>query len=224
MMTLDEDYSDQDNLKAKKEFILAFFDDMDDKIAFLDKLYKAGHKDEAQILSACYIDGFSSNLYRQEKKGNKFNFIKALKEHGGEDIFSLIHPQMLVDDLPKEGKKWKIIREKISLTFQQLNSQLYREQEIIALLSTSLNESEINKIKNEFYRGTFAAIIYHYYRNMATHGFGPTTTSFGNTTINGHPPPNIDFNLVYKALKNVALAARNKSINSNMWFGHDFIT
>ncbi len=220
-MPIDEDYSDEENLKVKKEFIVAFFDDMDDKIAFLDELYKLGRKDEANILSARYIDGFASYLYWQEKR-NKFNFIKILKEHGSENIFSLIHPKMLIDDLP-DGKKWERIREKISLTFQKHKKQFYKEQEIVDLLPTSLDKSEINAIKNELYRGTYAAITYHYYRNMATHGLGPTTMSFDNTTNNGCPPPNIDFHLVYKALKNVALAVRDKSINSNKLFGHDFI-
>lgn len=67
--------SDDENLQAKMEFIKAFFDDLDSKIAFLDKLYSNGHQDEAQVLCSCYIDWLASALYWPEEQNNFNNLI-----------------------------------------------------------------------------------------------------------------------------------------------------
>ncbi|MCJ7811345.1 MAG: hypothetical protein MUP62_04040 [Dehalococcoidia bacterium] len=216
---------DDENLQAKVNFIRAFFDDLDNRITFLGDLYTSGRRDEARVLCSCYIDGLASALYWPEERNN-FNFVRALKEYGGEEIFPYIHPKMLEDALLKKAansSKWETISKKISPTLQKARGRFYDEQEVINLLSPLLNNSEIGDVQKELWRGTFAAIIYSQVRIPAVHGFGPSDgITFDKWTFKGQQVPAIEFTMLKNSLKRIADVAKGKSLNSKKWFGHDY--
>lgn len=212
-----------DDLQAKMEFITAFFDDLNNKIIFLNELYNNGRRDEARVLCSCYIDWLASALYWPEERNN-FNFVRILREYGAEEIFSFIHPKMLKASLLKKtGKKWAAIYSKTSPILQKALGRLYDEHEIIDLLSSVLSDKEIEDVKKELWRGSFAAIVYNEVRNVSVHSFGPSDgITFDNTLFKGQPCPKIDFALVYQTLKLLASAVQEISLNSTKWFGHDY--
>lgn len=207
------------------ELIRAFFDAFDEKAGFLEALYKSDHRDEARTLCSCYIDGLASALYWPDERTN-FNYVKSLKEHSGKDIFSYIHPKMLDEahyKLSKGSNKWTAIHASISGTLQAADKRLYAEQEIIELLATLLSGAEMEHIKRELWRGTFAAIVYDRFRIAAVHGFGPPDgTTFDRTTFRGQPIPPIDFSMVHDCLKRVIAVAKELSERTGRWFGHDY--
>ncbi|MFH0960580.1 MAG: hypothetical protein V1897_17975, partial [Pseudomonadota bacterium] len=126
-------------------------------------------------------------------------------------------------DPKKPSRKWSEIHQKISPVLQQACGRLYNEQEMIALLSLSVSNDELENLKKQFWRGTFAAIVYSEIRNLSVHWFGPPDAiSFDKTTFRDKPIPPIDFSMVHPCLKCVAFAAREKSISTEKWFGHDF--
>jgi hypothetical protein len=207
------------------EFIRAFFDEFDKKADYLEELYKSNHRDEARILCSCYIDSLASALYWPDERTN-FNYVRSLKEHGGKDIFSHIHPKMLdeaVHKLSKRSSKWTTIHASMSGTLQGADKKLYDEQGIILLLAPLLSSSEMEQIKQELWRGTFAAIVYDRFRIAAVHGFGPPDgTTFDRTTFQGQPVPAIDFSMVHDCLKRVITVAKELSEKTGRWFGHDY--
>jgi hypothetical protein len=102
-------------------------------------------------------------------------------------------------------------------------SRLYSESETVSLLATLLLASELNDAKREIWRGTFAAIIYDRFRIPAVHDFGPPDwTTFDNTTFQGQPVPGIDFFMVHDCLKKVVGVAREISIKTGKFFGHNY--
>lgn len=215
----------EEDQKAKREFIGSFFDDFDKKVAYLEELYQSSLRDEARILCSCYIDAIASALYWPDERSN-FNYVKSLKEHSGKEIFSHVHPKMLdeaVHKLSKRSGKWTTIHTKISETLQRTDKKLYREHEIIDLLTSLLKSLEIKNIKQELWRGTFAAIVYDRFRIEAVHRFGPPdATTFDLTTFQGQPVPGIDFSMVYDCLKSMVACARELSERTGKWFGHDY--
>ena len=215
----------EEDQRAKMEYIRAFFDDFDKKSGYLEELYKSDHRDEARILCSCYIDGLASAMYWPDERTN-FNYVKSLKEHSGKDIFSHIHPKMLdeaIHKLSKRGPKWTAIHSSISGTLQGADKRLYREQEIIDLLAPMLNTSEMEHIKMELWRGTFAAIVYDRFRIPAVHGFGPPDgTTFDRTMFQGQPVPAINFSMVHDCLKRIVAADRELSEQTGRFFGHDY--
>ena len=206
------------------EFIDALFDDYDNKASYLIELYKNGRRDEARILCACYIDGLASALCWPGERSN-YNYVCILKEHGGNEIFSCVHPKMLDDALNKlsERNKWKTILLIVSDRLRVAEERLYGEDEILELFVPHLNATELELVRKELWRGTFAAIIYNRFRLAAIHGFGPPDgTTFDRTTFQGEPVPAIDFSMVHGCLKRIISVAREISNNSGKWFGHDF--
>lgn len=220
------DISDEEKHQAKMSFIGVYFDDLDAKINYLDELYETGHRDEARVLCSCYIDWFASALYWPwSEKKNNFYFVKILKEHGGDEIFLRIHPQMLEDALREKanGPKWTAICNKTSAALQHARGRLYNEQEIIDLLSSLLNNTEIDDVKKELWRGTFAAIVYLKIRIPSVHGLGtPDEIFFDNTIYQDKQIPSIDFLMLYPCLKRIVVVARERSLSTAKFFGHDY--
>ncbi len=219
----------EDDLQAKIEFITAFFDDLNNKIIFMNELYNNGHRDEARVLCACYIDWLAAALYWPEEQNN-CNFVHVLKEYGGQEIFSCIHPKMLERALHKKEtlrnkpvRKWVAICDKITSALQQANGRLYEESEIIKLLSSFVSNSEIENIKKELWRGTYAAIVYAEFRIPAVHGLGPSDgITFDNTTFRDQPVPPVEFTMLQALLKSIVEVARQTSMTTGKWFGHDY--
>lgn len=211
------------------EFIKSWFDDLDNKIIFLDELYNNRHRNEAFVLCCCYIDWLAAALYWPEEQNN-FNFVRILKEYGEHEIFSYIHTKMLEEALHKKTtnrnklvRKWVAIYNKIISKLQQARGRLYDEREIICLLSPLVNNSEIEDIKKELWRGTYAAIVYAEVRIPSVHGLGPLDgLTFNNTTYKNRPVPPIDFNMMHTSLKVIARMAKEISHTTGKWFGHDY--
>ena len=128
-----------------------------------------------------------------------------------------------VHKLSQRSSKWATIHASISGTLQGADKRLYGEQEIVDLLAPLLNTSEMEHIKRELWRGTFAAIIYDRFRIAAVHSFGPPDgTTFDRTTFQGQPVPAIDFSIVHDCLKRVVAVAKELSEKTGRWFGHDY--
>ena len=214
-----------DNHRAKMEFIRAFFDDFDEKVAYLEDLYKSNHRDEAAILCSCYIDSLALALYFPDDRSN-FNFVKCLREHGSDDIFSHFHPIMLDEalrKLSKRGGKWAKIYTTVTGTLKTMDKRLYSDREITDLLTTLLNTSGMKDIEQQLWRGTFAAIVYERFRIAAVHGFGPPDgTTFDSTTFKDRPVPVIDYSMVHNCLKRIVALARDVSEKTGRWFGARF--
>jgi hypothetical protein len=146
--------------EAKLEFIRAFFEGLESRVEFLKKLKSSGRKIEATTLCSCYIDGLASALYWPDERNN-LNFVRVLKEYGGEEIFSYIHPKMLelaISNLAyrepkKPSRKWEPIFKKVSPALQKANGKLYSYQEMIALLSRSLSKDELTEMEKKLWRG-----------------------------------------------------------------------
>ena len=101
--------------------------------------------------------------------------------------------------------------------------RLYDEQEIIEMPASILQPSEVQDIKSELWRGTIAAIVYSEFRVPSVHIFGPPdSTTFDETTFRGQPVPDIMSSMVHRCLKRIITAAKQISIETGKWFGHDY--
>jgi len=215
--------ADEEDRKAKLEFIEIFFKDLEDKIAFLNELYTSKRKVEARVLCSCYIDGLASYLYWPDERSN-YNFVRLLKEYCKENIISSIHPKMLKDALLRmSGKAWQRINDKILEVLQESRGRFYTDSEMLDLLSPLVTDVELEKIKKELWRGTYAAIIYSEMRVPSVHGLGTADgITFYDTTFKGQPVPPIEFPMLYDFIKGIEQELRQLSLKTEKWFGHDF--
>ena len=124
-------------------FIASYYEELEQKITFLKKLFKEGHENEASLPCCCYIEGFGSNYYSLDK-GSCYNFFRILKEYGGNDIFWHIHPKQLKIEFAKNTDLKKIL-EKIKLPSPNSDQRLYSENGLLKMISSKLNTKEIKK-------------------------------------------------------------------------------
>ena len=148
---------------------------------------------------------------------------ECLKNSAKREVLSLIAPRELEESLGRlKGKLVNVMLQKITPILRQAQAMLYDDNELIKLLRPALTTQELERLKNELWRGTLASIVYSWIRNPAVHGFGCLGVSFSNTTFQGHPVPAIGFQMLRNCLTRIARVARDRSLSTGKWFGHDF--
>src|SRR5574341_345917 len=91
-----------DEKSRKAEYIKAYFDDLQSRVAFLAELDDKGRKNEALMLCCCYIEALGSRQSREPDRKAK-NYCSVLAEHGNNEIWRLIHPKQLKNVLSANG-------------------------------------------------------------------------------------------------------------------------
>jgi hypothetical protein len=206
------------------EYIEAYFDDLDRKVAFLEELFRSGRQDEAATLCYVYVDGLGYSLYWPDER-SAFNFVRVLCEHGDQPHLALVHPVGLTRWLCREtnSTKFNALGAKLEGHLSSTNRQLFAMSEFSAFLSSRLTPQELTILKKEIWRGTLAYATYEWLRNPFVHRlrvYGGL--SFDGTTHRGKSVPTIEFWHLYGALKAIARHARQLSKTSGRFCGHHF--
>jgi hypothetical protein len=206
-------------LDAKRLSITAFFDDLDKKVAFLDYLFKGGHKDEARMLCVCYIDGLSNWLH-QDSTALAKNFSTALSKLSGEEVFSLLVPEFLLSSVPWDNAP-KGAETQIRSALSKLRArEAVFPHELVTAVTPAITKGQLTWLKDELWRGSVAMAVYIAVRSPNIHWLGSgDALSFDRTTFRGRPLQRIDFPMLLRALQHLAAHARGISIKTGKWFG-----
>lgn len=213
---------DEENERAKHDFITAFHDSAEERIFFLQKLFSDGRHDEALTLCLSYIDSFSQWLEWPSDKAGQ-NFVNAVVKFGSDSFMSLVHPLQAFRAFDRMDSFWKEIARHINSIYPGPLYSLLEEREFLSQLTPHLSATEGIKVKEELWRTTVAGVAYFGMRNFAIHKFGATPLSFANTAYQGHPVSGLDFPRLYKIVSNVHAELRRRSETTNQWFGNDTI-
>ncbi len=73
-------------------------------------------------------------------------------------------------------------------------------------------------LRDNLFKGTIAAISYELVRSKLVHDIEAADVTFNETTINGNPVPDLNFELLYPALLNIFLRLKDKSLEANIWY------
>ena len=205
--------------QAKLEFIGAFFDELDEKAALTEALFKEGHQDEARLLCCCYIEALGNGLYPQQNSGAQA-FSLALCGHSGDPDFSLVCPKWLLRSLPfGSASPAASVAAKEALTALTQNEAL-DETELLAKIG-SIASDATEFLKREMWRGSVASAVYQDIRSLGVHWFGsPSSLSFETVKRDGKPLAEVGFWKLKNGLDKVIEDARRLSLASGKWFGH----
>ncbi len=212
------------------DYIEAFFKVLNDKVAFLRRLFDSSHQDEAMTLCCVYIDGLGQAIYFPDKRSS-FNFIRALREHGEQPeqpYFDLVFPTGLVrwvdawvKDKEEKHPQFRGLSTKVDSALASVKGQLVSEADLRRVLSQGLSHNEFQIVSPELWHGTLAYVAYQRLRSPFVHTLrGYSGVSFGQTTYNGQPVPEIDFSRLYGALESVIRYAYKISVESGKFFGY----
>ena len=213
---------DEENERAKRDFITAFHDSAEERIKILQKLFSDGYQDEVMTLCLSYIDSFSQWLEWPSSKTGQ-NFVNAVVKFGADSFMSLVHPLQALRAFDRMAPCWQEIAKHINNIYSGPCYELLEERDFLSRLATHLSSDKLNKVKGEFWRTTVAGVAYFGMRNFAIHKFGASPLNFSNTTYQGHPVSGLDFHRLYKVVSNLHSELRRRSETTGQWFGNDDI-
>jgi hypothetical protein len=208
----------REDAEAKRQFMDAFFEELNGKIDFLPELRAAGRADEALMLCCLYLDGLGNWL--TSEPGTTRNFCIALMNHGGEEVLTLVPPHLLAEKLP-----WKSAPTGASTTLKKRLMDLPQyealsQAELLAAVEKDTPEDHLKWLGSEIWRGTLANVVHSRIRSLNVHYLGSAGgLSFSNTKYHGQEIPEIDFKTLMRALRRIAAYARVTSLDTNKWFG-----
>jgi hypothetical protein len=207
-----------EDVAAKREFIAAYFEDLERKVAFLLTLAEQGHEDEARLLCLVYIDGVA-NWLNFPNANSPRNFSRALMQHGNDEFFSLVLPQWLLKAVPWNSAPAGLEAALTAAISALPPNEAYQPTEFLDALRQYLNAAQLEWLETELWRGSIANAAYVALRSPGVHELGASHgLSFPNT-FRGHALPRIDLHTLHPALVSLVAHAKRVSEATGDWFG-----
>jgi len=206
-----------DESQADKTFMIkAYFDDLEERIAFLKELNEGDHKDEALMLCCCYIEALGSRQYHESDRKAK-NYSRILEEYGGNYIFALVHPKQLKRVLENQNL-FKPDISAIEPIIEGFEKELVSQEVVTDSLLPVINKDQAKWLQDNIFKVTMANISYEFVRSELVHDISAENVTFSKTTIEGDPVPDLNFELLYPALWNIFHLLKGKSLETNTWY------
>ena len=213
--------NDHGNLKAKREFIDALFEDLHAKIDRLDEFFEQGHHDEAMTLCCVYLDGIANNVYPDSDR-SAFNFVQLLREHGEDTELDLISPLALVRWIKDERPTRANVADNVSQALATKMTELRDEDALIGELGKLLTGDDLEYVKKEVWRGSVAYVAYRRLRVPFIHQIRGYSAVVVGSAAGKDEEISVDFRSLHTALKRIARTFHDLSRRKVKWFGHDF--
>lgn len=206
----------KDENVAKAHFIKAYFDDLQNRLAFLSDLHVMGRKDEALMLCCCYIEALGSRA-SDEPEQKARNYCDILAAQGCNEIWRLVHPKQL-KDLLSSKPLFTGVYGTLEPLIDGFGGHLIDPREVLARLDPPLNEQQRSWLQGNIFKGSMANISYERIRCELVHDISGGGISFSETMHNGNPVPNLDFEVLYSSLRKIVEASREKAVCTNKWW------
>lgn len=212
-----------ENQKAKRSVITAYFDDAEARMAFLDELANTGHEPEAMTLCLVYIDRFAQCLCWPRASAGR-NFVEALIHFGGDPLMALAHPLQAARAFGAMKAPWKALAERIAGAFPGRSHEVLPIPTFEQALAEHVTTAELAQLRPELWRATIANVVYQHLRNAAIHGFGTSAgIVLSQTTWNGQLVPILGLSELKSCARGLIAEARRRSEANWQWFGDDAI-
>lgn len=139
--------------ETKRLLIEAYWDDVAERVEYLDELVRRGRFTEALTLCATYVDGLAGVLGAPGTK-NGPAFCAALRAHEPSPYFALIHPLQAIRETGSMGGTWPVISSRLSSVFPGPDYQLLSEEDFTAAVRGSLTPVELAELVPELWRAS----------------------------------------------------------------------
>lgn len=213
----DEKRGTDEGREDKLYFIRAFFEHFGRKVERLPKLFAGCFSDEAFTLCVVYIDHLASGHYGGDQQNHE-NFSRALRELGGDPLFAMLHPRVLLEKVKESCPQALPLFESVA---DKHPSDLLHEAALAQEVRNSdLDESIKQKLKSNLWRASIASICYSEIRGSAVHGPGGGALSFGESIYMGKKGVTVDFHRLYESLLRIYDQINAQSLKSVKWFGN----
>jgi len=212
-----------EDIAAKEGFMNAYFDEAFERVAFLERLAVEGRQIESLTLCLVYLDGLSQLLSWPGKETGR-NFVQTLCSHDPAGFLALTHPLQLIRAFDAMNGPWPSRARSLEERYPGPPYSLMSRAEASNAISDTFTCNEVAEIVRELWRGTVAAVVYHWMRNPSVHGFGGSQRiSFDETSLEGSPAPSLSLHTLLPPLRAMINEGRERSLKACEWFGDDRI-
>lgn len=201
---------------AKAQLIKAYFDDLQNRIAFLAELYEMGRKNEALMLCCCYIEALGSRQSPEPERKAK-NYCSVLAEHGQNEIWRLVHPRQLKNVLASNGL-FRDAFDVVEPLIDDFGAQLIEPEQVRAKLDPAFSGQQRGWIDDNLFKATIAYISYDRIRSELVHDISAPSISFSETSYKGNPVPDLTFEMLYDSLRHIVNVSQERAISTNKWW------
>jgi hypothetical protein len=212
------------DIEAKEDLMKAYFDKALERVAFVEKIAAEGRHVESLTLCLVYLDGLSQLLSWPGGEAGR-NFVETLCSYDQAGFLSLIHPVQLIRAFDAMKGPWPSRARSLEGRYSGPPYSLMSCSEASnAIGETFASNNEVAEVFRELWRGTLAAVVYHWMRNPSVHGFGGAQRiSFDETCLKGCPAHPLSLQTLLPPLRAMLSEARKRSLDRCEWFGDDRI-
>lgn len=176
-----------ENIKVKKEFIVAFYDEFEKKISNIKQIIEQSFIQEALILACCYIGALANFRYGISKERD--GFVKVIYEYSSyKNLYSKIswiYFYKTGKNPSEKDKKGKPISnyEEIKVALLKIygkKSNHHQEMDkngVINYLKNQISNLALNNLETNLDMFSYAAVLYEKYRCAGVH-VGSIATSW----------------------------------------------
>lgn len=156
----------QPTAAVQAEIIDAYWDDVDERVAYLNALLGAGRHNEALTLSATYLEAIAHALVSANAVASE-QFADELEEHASDPYLTLVHPVQLVRMAAQIHGLSPSALHGLAAVFPGPEHTLLHQSQALDIVHANLAYTDANLVERSIWKGTIAYVVYDFIRTQS---------------------------------------------------------
>lgn len=149
----------------RRALIDAYWDEVEDRVRFLDLLVESGRYHEALTLCASYLDALVQNLAAASYITGAAD--AAPVTPADDPFLALVHPLQVMRLAAQMGEHGPTMAERLAIEFPGPQYPLLSRDEFTPLVRALLPAAEAGQVEGVMWKGTLAYIAYDFIKTQA---------------------------------------------------------
>ncbi len=156
----------QPTAAVQAEIIDAYWDDVDERVAYLTALLGAGRHNEALTLCATYLEAVAHALVSTNAVASD-QFADELEEHASDSYLTLVHPLQLVRMSAQINGLSPSALHGLAATFPGPEHTLLHREQALDIVHATLAYTDASLVERSIWKGTIAYVVYDFIRTQS---------------------------------------------------------
>ncbi len=156
----------QPTAAVQAEIIDAYWDDVDERVAYLTALLGAGRHNEALTLCATYLEAVAHALVSTNAVASD-QFADELEEHASDPYLTLVHPLQLVRMSAQINGLSPSALHGLAATFPGPEHTLLHREQALDIVHATLAYTDASLVERSIWKGTIAYVVYDFIRTQS---------------------------------------------------------
>jgi hypothetical protein len=204
----------QPTAAVQAEIIDAYWDDVDERVAYLTALLGAGRHNEALTLCATYLEAVAHALVSTNAVASE-QFADELEEHASDPYLTLVHPLQLVRMAAQINGLSPSALHGLAATFPGPEHTLLHREQALDIVHATLAYTDASLVERSIWKGTIAYVVYDFIRTQSfRRREGVRTIGLGTAFREGASMQGLSVPELISLLHSMVAEARARSHNT----------